>query len=102
MADVHGRLTGKAGVCLATPGPGATNFITGFADANMDRSPVAAIAGQGDTTFPGHKNNCKVSRPGTTNYHSLLADFIWRKHDKKVALVTYFADCHADQPLVYF
>ncbi|MFV9614839.1 MAG: acetolactate synthase large subunit [Gammaproteobacteria bacterium] len=50
MADVHGRLTGNAGVCLATLGPGATNLITGFADANMDRSPVVAIAGQGATT----------------------------------------------------
>ena len=50
MADAHGRLTGKAGVCLATLGPGATNLITGFADANMDRSPVVAIAGQGATT----------------------------------------------------
>ncbi|MBV9083726.1 MAG: acetolactate synthase large subunit [Acidobacteriaceae bacterium] len=50
MADVYGRLTGKAGVCLATLGPGATNLITGVADANMDRSPVVAIAGQGATT----------------------------------------------------
>ena len=50
MADVHGRLTGKAGVCLATLGPGATNLVTGFADANMDHSPVVAIAGQGATT----------------------------------------------------
>ncbi|NQV72395.1 acetolactate synthase large subunit [bacterium] len=49
MADVHGRLTGEAGVCLSTLGPGATNLITGFADANMDRSPVVAIAGQGAT-----------------------------------------------------
>ncbi len=50
MADVHGRLTGKAGVCMSTLGPGATNLITGFADANMDRAPVVAIAGQGATT----------------------------------------------------
>jgi hypothetical protein len=42
MADVYGRLTGKAGVCLATLGPGATNLITGVADANMDRAPLAA------------------------------------------------------------
>src|SRR2546429_9845436 len=34
MADVYGRLTGKAGVCLATLGPGATNLLTGVADAN--------------------------------------------------------------------
>ncbi len=50
MADVYGRLTDKPGVCLATLGPGATNLITGVADANMDFSPVVAIAGQGSTT----------------------------------------------------
>ena len=50
MADVHGRLSGKAGVCLATLGPGATNLVTGVADANMDRAPIVAIAGQGATT----------------------------------------------------
>ncbi|MDW7673715.1 MAG: acetolactate synthase large subunit [Bacillota bacterium] len=46
MADVYGRLTGKAGVCLATLGPGATNLITGIADANLDRAPLVAITGQ--------------------------------------------------------
>jgi len=50
MADVYGRLTGKAGVCLATLGPGATNLVTGVADANMDRAPLVAIAGQASTT----------------------------------------------------
>jgi acetolactate synthase I/II/III large subunit len=50
MADVYGRLTGRAGVCIGTLGPGATNLITGVADANMDRAPVVAIAGQGATT----------------------------------------------------
>lgn len=49
MADVYGRLTGKAGVCLGTLGPGATNLITGVADANMDHAPVVAIAGQAST-----------------------------------------------------
>jgi len=49
MADVYGRLTGKAGVCLATLGPGATNLITGVADANMDNAPLVAIAGQAST-----------------------------------------------------
>ncbi len=50
MADVYGRLTGKAGVCLATLGPGATNLITGVADGNMDHAPMVAIAGQAGTT----------------------------------------------------
>ncbi len=48
MADVYGRLTGKAGVCLSTLGPGATNLFTGVADANMDRAPLVAITGQAD------------------------------------------------------
>ncbi|HXV18617.1 MAG TPA: acetolactate synthase large subunit, partial [Candidatus Omnitrophota bacterium] len=46
MADVWGRLSGKAGVCLSTLGPGATNLATGIADANLDKSPVVAITGQ--------------------------------------------------------
>ena len=50
MADVYGRLTGRAGVCLATLGPGATNLVTGVADANMDHAPVVAISGQSATT----------------------------------------------------
>lgn len=49
MADVYGRLTGRAGVCLATLGPGATNLVTGVADANMDHAPLVAIAGQAST-----------------------------------------------------
>ncbi len=49
MADVYGRLTGKAGVCLSTLGPGATNLVTGVADANMDHAPLVAIAGQAGT-----------------------------------------------------
>ncbi|MCP4683832.1 MAG: acetolactate synthase large subunit [bacterium] len=49
MADVYGRLTGKAGVCLATIGPGATNLITPVSDAFLDRAPLVAITGQADT-----------------------------------------------------
>ncbi len=49
MADVFGRLTGRAGVCLATLGPGATNLVTGVADANMDRAPLVALIGQAGT-----------------------------------------------------
>ncbi|PSO70837.1 MAG: acetolactate synthase large subunit [Cyanobacteria bacterium QS_1_48_34] len=46
MADIYGRLTGKAGVCLSTLGPGATNLMTGVADANLDGAPLVAITGQ--------------------------------------------------------
>lgn len=49
MADVEGRLTGRPGVCLATLGPGATNLVTGVADANLDHAPLVAIAGQAAT-----------------------------------------------------
>ncbi len=46
MADVHGRLTGRAAVAMATLGPGATNLVTGVADAFLDRAPMVAITGQ--------------------------------------------------------
>ena len=48
MADAYGRFTGKAGVCIATLGPGATNLLTGVADAFLDKSPLVAITGQAD------------------------------------------------------
>jgi acetolactate synthase-1/2/3 large subunit len=50
IADVYGRLTGRPGVCLGTLGPGASNLITGVADADMDRSPLIVITGQGSTS----------------------------------------------------
>jgi acetolactate synthase-1/2/3 large subunit len=48
MADMYGRLTQRAGVCLGTLGPGATNLVTGVADALLDHSPLVALTGQGD------------------------------------------------------
>jgi acetolactate synthase-1/2/3 large subunit len=80
MADVYGRLTGHAGVCLSTLGPGATNLLTGVADAFLDRAPLVALTGQAslDRTFreshqyidvlsmfkPVTKWNTAVSLPG--------------------------------------
>jgi acetolactate synthase I/II/III large subunit len=48
IADVYGRLTGRAGVCLGTLGPGATNLTTAVADAFLDRAPLIALTGQAD------------------------------------------------------
>jgi len=49
MAEIYGRLTGTPAACLGTLGPGATNLITGVADANMDRAPMLVLTGQGST-----------------------------------------------------
>ncbi len=53
MADGYARSTGKVGVCLATSGPGATNLITGIANALMDSIPMVAITGQVKSTNIG-------------------------------------------------
>ena len=81
MADVHGRLTGRPGVCLGTLGPGATNLITGVADAYLDYAPMVAITGQVklalvhkeshqyvdvvDMLRPVTKWNARIERPET-------------------------------------
>ena len=77
MADAYGRLTGKAGVCLGTLGPGATNLVTGVADANMDRAPLVCIIGQAGTNRlhkESHQNMDSVAmyRPITKWGHSIL------------------------------
>ncbi|HEV3001701.1 MAG TPA: acetolactate synthase large subunit [Solirubrobacteraceae bacterium] len=48
MADMYGRLTGRAGVCLGTLGPGALNLVTAIGDAFLDRAPLVALTGQSD------------------------------------------------------
>ncbi len=52
-ADGYARITGKVGVCMATSGPGATNLVTGIANACLDSVPVVAITGQVATPFIG-------------------------------------------------
>src|SRR5688572_12460088 len=53
MAEGYARSTGKVGVCIATSGPGATNFVTCLADAKMDSCPLVAITGQVSTNVIG-------------------------------------------------
>ncbi len=52
-AEGYARITGKAGVCIATSGPGATNLVTGIADAMMDSVPLVCITGQVGKWFLG-------------------------------------------------
>ncbi|TET54187.1 MAG: acetolactate synthase large subunit, partial [Actinobacteria bacterium] len=52
-ADGYARATGKVGVCMATSGPGATNLVTGIANAYMDSIPIVAITGQVMTNVIG-------------------------------------------------
>src|ERR1700734_916199 len=52
-ADGYARATGKVGVCMATSGPGATNLVTGIANAYADSVPIVAITGQVSTTLMG-------------------------------------------------
>ncbi|MFF2531727.1 acetolactate synthase large subunit [Brevibacillus sp. NPDC058079] len=77
MADVYGRLTGKPGVCLATLGPGATNLITGVANAHLDRSPLIAITGQTDRSQlhkESHQNIDTIQLyKGITKYNQQIA-----------------------------
>ncbi|WP_181693139.1 biosynthetic-type acetolactate synthase large subunit [Natronomonas sp. LN261] len=53
-ADAYGIVTGDPGVCMATSGPGATNLVTGIADASMDSDPLIALTGQVPTDFVGN------------------------------------------------
>src|SRR5213596_3894688 len=52
-AEGYARSTGRVGVCLATSGPGATNFVTCLADAKLDSVPLLAITGQVGTPVIG-------------------------------------------------
>lgn len=66
MADGYARSTGKVGVCMATSGPGATNLVTGIADAYMDSIPVVAVTGQVSTTVLGTDAFQEVDTKGIT------------------------------------
>ena len=54
MAEGYARVSGRPGVCLVTSGPGATNTVTGIADAYMDSTPIVVITGQVPTSMIGN------------------------------------------------
>ncbi|NQS76200.1 MAG: biosynthetic-type acetolactate synthase large subunit [Peptococcaceae bacterium] len=66
MADGYARVTGKVGVCLATSGPGATNLVTGIANAYMDSVPMVVITGQVATSMVGTDAFQEVDITGIT------------------------------------
>ncbi|MFA4844572.1 MAG: biosynthetic-type acetolactate synthase large subunit [Candidatus Margulisiibacteriota bacterium] len=65
-ADGYARATGKVGVCLATSGPGATNLVTGIANAHMDSIPMVAITGQVATSLLGRDSFQEADVTGIT------------------------------------
>ncbi len=76
MAQGYARTTGKVGVCMATSGPGATNFVTVLADAKLDSVPMIAITGQVNTQVIGtdafqETPIVEVCRP-ITKHHYLI------------------------------
>ena len=77
-AQGYARATGKVGVCMATSGPGATNLVTGIADAKLDSIPLIAISGQVTTSVIGsdafqETPIVEVCR-GITKHHYLVTD----------------------------
>jgi len=75
-ADGYARATGKVGVCMATSGPGATNLVTGIANAYLDSSPIVAITGQVATPFIGKDAFQEIDITGITlpiTKHNYLA-----------------------------
>src|SRR3954465_2383384 len=75
-AEGYARSSGKVGVCVATSGPGATNFVTRLADAKMDSTPIVAITGQVGTPVIGtdafqETPIIEVAR-GITKHHYLV------------------------------
>jgi len=65
-AEGYARATGKVGVCMATSGPGATNLVTGIANAHLDSSPMVAITGQVARPFIGKDAFQEVDITGIT------------------------------------
>ncbi|MFC4438896.1 MULTISPECIES: biosynthetic-type acetolactate synthase large subunit [Natrialbaceae] len=65
-ADAYGIVSGEPGICLATSGPGATNLVTGLADADMDSDPMVALTGQVPTEFVGNDAFQETDTTGVT------------------------------------
>ena len=98
MADGYARVTGRAGVCVATSGPGATNLVTGLACAYMDSVPVVAITGQVSTPLMGRdafQETDVLGMVGPVTKHSFLVQSV---EDIEPAIHRAFAVARGGRP----
>ena len=97
-AQGYARASGRVGVCLVTSGPGATNTITGVADAMIDSTPIVVIAGQVGTTFLGTDAFQEVDLVGVTQPITKWSYQIRRAEDVAWAVARAFYIANSGRP----
>ena len=97
-AQGYARVSGKVGVCLVTSGPGATNTITGIADAMIDSTPIVVIAGQVGTGFLGTDAFQEVDLVGITQPIAKWSYQIRRAEDVAWAIARAFYIASSGRP----
>lgn len=97
-AEGYARVSGKVGVCLVTSGPGATNTVTGIADAMMDSTPIIVIAGQVSTSLLGSDAFQEVDLVGVTQPISKWSYQIRRAEDVPMAVAKAFYIAQSGRP----
>ncbi len=97
-AQGFSRVSGKVGVCLVTSGPGATNTITGIADAMIDSTPMVVIAGQVGTEFLGSDAFQEVDLVGITQPITKWSYQIRRAEDVAWAVARAFYIAQSGRP----
>lgn len=97
-AQGYARVSGEVGVCLVTSGPGATNTITGIADAMIDSTPIVVIAGQVGTGFLGTDAFQEVDLVGITQPISKWSYQIRRAEDVPWAVARAFYIARSGRP----
>ena len=110
MADGYARVSKKAGVCIATSGPGATNLVTGVATAFMDSSPMVALTGQVATNVLGNDafqeaDSFSLMMPITKHNFRVTDPTIFAETMKKAFLIATtgrYGPVHVDIPVDIF
>ena len=97
-AEGYARVSGRVGVCLVTSGPGATNTVTGIADAMIDSTPIVVIAGQVGTSFLGSDAFQEVDLVGVTQPISKWSYQIRRAEDVPMAVAKAFYIARSGRP----